>query len=342
MELLACPRCNAHLNLTTAGEDGQGNIESGSLKCATCSRSYPVTRGIPRFNTNEDQVAAHFTNEFEQLETDDRDMDAPELLSFFFYTRSGIDLSIGQGSDPYLTVMPDAGAYRAEHPYFEGKVCLDAGCGPGRFIKVVAEQGAGYVVGLDLGDHVDRAARRCKDLDNVDFVQGSVLEPPFRKGTFEYVYSIGVLHHTPDPAQGGRKLVDLIAPDGGMSVWVYPESYWGGGLRAPVSKAMHRGISRLSPGTAFWVCRRILFPIGRVQRSLARRRWSKLLAAPLFLLNIPRHPRDEVMLTTIYDYFAPPFISTHSYEEVGRWFGGAFASMTKVGVPVGWFGAGKR
>jgi SAM-dependent methyltransferase len=63
------------------------------------------------------------------------------------------------------------------------------------------------------------AARR---LDNVRFVEGSILElPGSGLGPFDYIDCCGVLHHLPDPAEGVRALLSVLAPGGGMGLMVY-------------------------------------------------------------------------------------------------------------------------
>ena len=74
-----------------------------------------------------------------------------------------------------------------------------------------------------------------------------------------------------------------------------------------------------------------------------RKRWTKLLAAPLFLVSVPRHVGREVMIATIHDYYGPPIISTHSYDEVRAWLEElGFARLTRVPVPTAWFAEERR
>ncbi|MPZ98377.1 MAG: Trm112 family protein [Dehalococcoidia bacterium] len=46
MEILACPVCKGELTLTVAREDA-GEVIEGSLYCAACDETYPITEGIP-------------------------------------------------------------------------------------------------------------------------------------------------------------------------------------------------------------------------------------------------------------------------------------------------------
>ena len=44
---------------------------------------------------------------------------------------------------------------------------------------------------------------------------------PFRRGSFDLVFSIGVLHHTPSTEQAFRALVPLVKPGGEIAISVY-------------------------------------------------------------------------------------------------------------------------
>jgi uncharacterized protein YbaR (Trm112 family)/SAM-dependent methyltransferase len=342
--LLACPDCRTDVTLSDEEEGTDAIVTEGSLSCSGCGTVFPITRGIPRMlplslRENTPATAAHFTNEFTAFSENDRDIDDPDLVEYYFFSRSGIDPKLYEKlpGDPCRTTLP-GNHYKPNSEYLQHKIVLDAGCGPGRFLPVVADA-CEFVVGLDLGSHIDRAASRCTDRTNVEFVQGSVLDPPFKKATFDYVFSIGVVHHTPSARDAVHGLGELVKPHGGLSVWVYGPDYWNGRIRGPIARTAHRILSRLSPNKGLWACGHLLYRLGLVQMFLAKRPWTKLLGAPVFLLPVPRHPKKEVMITTIYDYYCAPLISTHTYEEVRGWMLKAgFTRLFRVPVPTAWFG----
>jgi SAM-dependent methyltransferase len=101
-----------------------------------------------------------------------------------------------------------------------GRLGLDAGCGFGRHLYQAASCGA-EVVGMDFSRAIDASYENTKQFVNVHLVQGDIYAPPFAPGTFDFVYSVGVLHHLDDPERGVRSLVPLIKPDGSLFVWLY-------------------------------------------------------------------------------------------------------------------------
>ena len=102
-----------------------------------------------------------------------------------------------------------------------GLVVLEAGCGMGRHAVIASHFGAKAVIGLDLGDAVEAAFQNTRHLPSVSIVQGDIYFPPFKDGSFDAAYSLGVLHHLPDPGRGFHALVRKVKSDGWFQVWVY-------------------------------------------------------------------------------------------------------------------------
>src|SRR5262249_40745818 len=109
-----------------------------------------------------------------------------------------------------------------------GKRVLDVGCGMGRFSDVASRWGA-TVVGIDLSRAVDAAQRNVGGRPNVHIAQADVFELPFRAETFDFIFSIGVLHHTPDTRKAFDNLPGLLRRGGTIAIWLYarhPVKWW--------------------------------------------------------------------------------------------------------------------
>ena len=102
-----------------------------------------------------------------------------------------------------------------------GQRVLEVGCGMGKYLKVASEHAA-EVIGMDLSDSLQRAQHETRDRPNVHLVQGDILYPPLRRQSMDFVYSVGVLHHTPDCHRAFLRCASLVAPGGLLAVWLYP------------------------------------------------------------------------------------------------------------------------
>jgi SAM-dependent methyltransferase len=199
-EELVCPLSADPLELVS---DASGDeIEGGELACGGCGARWPIRNGIPRLvppDLVEQQSKTadafgwqwqHFTEMHDEFEA--------------------------QFLDWLHPIGPE---------FFRDKRVLDAGCGTGRHAQFAAAYGARDVYALDLSEAVETARASLARFDNVHVVQGDLLRPPFASaedgGGFDFVYSIGVIHHLPDPAEGFRTLARYVRPGGTIAIWVY-------------------------------------------------------------------------------------------------------------------------
>ena len=100
---------------------------------------------------------------------------------------------------------------------------LDLGCGTGQ-TSVYLARGRRVVVGADLTrrslEVAAEAAHRF-EISRVLFVETDLHCPGLREGSFDVVYSSGVLHHTRDPRQSFARAAQLARPGGWIVVGLY-------------------------------------------------------------------------------------------------------------------------
>lgn len=199
---------------------------------------------------------------------------------------------------------------------FKGKRVLDAGCGCGRYLKHVLELGAAEVVGIDSSPAALRAARRnapTAELFNCDLMQ----QLP-HLGTFDLVYSLGVLHHCEDPESAFHHVAELVRPGGQLAVWVYacPVTDKRDLLRV---KMLHEITRAVDPDVLHAICERYAVNI----RDQDQGRWDPLAQ----VLRVSTSGDDDECISDTFDWHAPRYRHWHSTCEVNGWF-------AKAGFPV--------
>jgi ubiquinone/menaquinone biosynthesis C-methylase UbiE len=125
-------------------------------------------------------------------------------------------------------------ANREDANFFQGKRCLDVGCGGGRYSLAMAHMGAASVVGVDVSESgLADASMRAQRIgySNVTFEQASALSLPLADGDFDFVCCAGVLHHTRSVERGLREIHRVLKPGGSM----YMLLYGSGGLFWPLN-----------------------------------------------------------------------------------------------------------
>lgn len=99
--------------------------------------------------------------------------------------------------------------YYTASRYVEGKIVLDAACGEGYGSHILA-QTAKSVIGVDLDiDAVTNAQKKYSDLNNLQYVQGSIEKLDFiEDNTIDVVVSFETIEHVPEDIQ--RKFISEI------------------------------------------------------------------------------------------------------------------------------------
>lgn len=97
---------------------------------------------------------------------------------------------------------------------------LDVGCGTGRWTKYLTSK-AGFIEAVDPSQAIFAADKLLGDIKNVRLSQASVETLPFADGTFDFVMSIGVLHHIPDTRKALHDCVKKVKKGGYFFVYLY-------------------------------------------------------------------------------------------------------------------------
>lgn len=189
LEILRCPKTGQRLALVNPVYRGE-QIHSALLVSEDGKCRYMVRDFIPRF-VPESNYADNFGmqwNKFRQTQLD---------------SYSGHPIS----ADRFWRATGWAPGDIA------GKWVLDVGCGAGRFAEVALQAGA-KIVALDFSGAVDACFANLRHHPNLHVVQGDIYALPFLKAFFPFVYSLGVLQHTPDVAKAFAALPLMVAGGG--------------------------------------------------------------------------------------------------------------------------------
>ena len=291
LDLLVCPECRGALELTATERNGD-DVLSGSLACAS-KHVFPIANGVPRFvqhelNADQARTRDSFGDEWTRLYPE-HGHSTPEWQAerdiFLEYTRS----------------LPSE---------YRGKLVLDAGCGNGRYAKLANDWGA-RVVCVDISSAVEIAQGNVGSRPDVAVVQGDLFKLPFREGMFDIVYSIGVLHHTPDAKGAFKAIQPLVKPGGFFSIFMhgqgnralYATNRW---LRAWTSKASYR---------TTWNFCLVLTAMGKVLEKIPFVGPMLYIAGRQVLFFSPDQHNN-------YDHYSAGFTSFHRKEEIRGWYAG--------------------
>jgi SAM-dependent methyltransferase len=124
---------------------------------------------------------------------------------------------------------------------------IDIGCGSGRWIKYLDGRFK-KMVGLDPSEAIFAADKLLAKNDKVELVRASTDNIPYPDGHFDFVYSLGVLHHIPDTEKALVDSVKKLRSGGYFLVYLYYRFenrpfyfrvfYW-------LSNLIRRGISKM-------------------------------------------------------------------------------------------------
>lgn len=109
-------------------------------------------------------------------------------------------------------------------PIIRGSWGLDAGSGCGHDTHVMAKNNPSVkIVSMDISEGINSNLKLNQSLTNVYIVKGSVLNMPFKEGVFDFAYSFGVLHHTPDPKKGLQEISRVIKNKSSAYLYLYED-----------------------------------------------------------------------------------------------------------------------
>jgi SAM-dependent methyltransferase len=280
---LVCPGCQKDLRLLNVTFEYE-RIREGKLECAKCKTDYRINNFIPTF-VDTDKYVESFSfewNKFYDVQMDIIDDTAESERTFLWKT-----------------------GWKPED--LKGKLVLDIGVGAGRFADIVSQWG-GEVIGIDLSFAVGAAYKNIGHRDNVHIIQADIFDLPFKEDHFDHMYSIGVLHHTPDTRKAFNAVIPYLKKGGEFVVFLYAYGHY------HYFSDIWRKITIKLPIKLMYYLSSIAIPLYYIHRIPFFGR-----AVQFFLPTANWSDRRWRWLDT-FDWYTPKFQWKHSWPEVFGWY----------------------
>lgn len=311
VDRLRCPQCG--LSMVDAGTSGvrcenghEVSFRHGYLDCSDTASSMGTT----------DRTFASFGfewNAFDQVQAED------EAFGRIYFRDLDLDS-------------------------LRGQVGLDAGCGKGRFTRILAAHLESEVA-LDGSSAVEAAARNLADLDNVTVVKADLRHAPFAAESFDFISSLGVLHHLDDPRDGFRRLVTYLAPGGRMLLYLYsrPPSLGVRSLGLSLAAALRTVTVRLSHP----VLKALSTPIAGLLYAVVvvPGRWGErngVTAASRLPMDTYRDKPFRSLVLDTFDRLSAPVEHRYVWADLEGWFSEAGLVVEAARDETGWFVLARR
>lgn len=226
--------------------------------------------------------------------------------------------------DPQVTTAPvfwDRTGWKPED--LKDKVVLDAGCGCGRFSKLVQDL-AEKVIAIDASDAGIEAAKKNApkaDARVEDILNITTIAPE----SVDYAFSIGVLDHTGDTRKAVAQVAKTVKVGGQLAVWVYPRPVPDVRL-LPVLNFMHELTKAVPSNKLYDLCAKYSPQIRDIYRDLGG--WDALQQ----IVRVSPSADDSECISDTFDWHCPMHRDWHTTEELIEWFEENGFEVTRIGT----------
>ena len=329
---IVCPYTNRNLDLVIFEEtiNNMNNYKDVITGLLFSKNSvYPIINSIPRMLPDSLSIFNELLNPYLHLLTDDLkerytayllenkylDYNYKHAQKSFSAEWEAMDRSDrAWGRNPETRLKEFIQRLDIELVDIDKKIILDAGCGHGEIEVALSEHNVDLFA-IDISFSVDEVQKRLQKLNpvaNVHVIQANVCSLPFRENLFDYVFSDGVLHHTPSTRVGFESISKVLKIGGKCFIMVYSYDYKNK-LDIIIDKFIKYNkwfFNNIPHGLLHLICY-ILSPFYWIYLRIYNliRRGSRKTDRSLKELGL-----------SLFDAFSPKFDWNHSSEEVFSWY----------------------
>lgn len=343
LNFINCPVCKKSLALKVFEENNE-EVKEGWLSCS-CSQFFPIIESIPRILIGDlrtiiyEQFPDFFLkykdflpNEELDQRTKKNSLKKKKISESFGYEWQKFPEMLKEWEENFNFYFKPLTSL----DLLKGKIILEAGCGKGRHSYYSAKI-AKEIIAIDLSPAIDVAFYNNKNASNVYFIQADIYNLPFRENSFDFIFSLGVLDHLPEPEQGFKKLTKLLKNKAGILVYVYrkyPKNTFHFYILKLVNYFRYL-TTRISLKLLYLFC----YPIAILSYLIF------VLPFKVFLkktdkVNWPLKSYSDypfrVFLNDIFDRFSSPIENRYSEEEISAWYQKAGLKNIKILSGGGW------
>ena len=324
LPLLRSPVDGSALNLDVT-EQRDEEVIAGTLS-DSAGTSYPIRDGLPLFAEAESDDPT-FAYKWSILGRYGHEGNSKRIRRDWYLDR------FGYASEEALATA------------IGGQWVLDAGCGSGVDTSMFSDCGAD-VVAVDLArPAADATYERVGDRPNVHVVQADIRNLPFAPGSFDYVSSDQVLHHTPDTFESLAAVRKLARDGGRVAAYVYRRK---GPIREFADDFIRQHTTAMPADECMEFCRTIT----EFGRALTNVHAEVDVPDAIPLLGIEAGSQDvqrfiywnvlkcfwneeydfELNVLVNFDWYHPKFAFRHTPDEVRGWFAALELELERLDV----------
>ena len=219
-----------------------------------------------------------------------------------------------------------------------GKNVLEVGSGAGRFSEVVLRHTKANLYSVDYSGAVTANFNNNRSIapDRFHLFQAGIYELPFPDNSFDKVFCIGVLQHTPDFEASVKSLICKAKPNTEVVVDFYSINGWWTKISAkyilrPFTKRMdHKLLMGLIESNIDWLIRaeKILHILGL---GVLARFLPIVDIKHTFPKYLSKSERREWAVLDTFDMFSPEYDNPQRIEDVAAMFRRHGADVTFAG-----------